>query len=86
MVLLDVILGAWEVVVLAIFLIGLYLWTYNENCNLILTGNKDGRKAFERESNMTEADYTELMLKTIDQEILPKVEKTPLGMLRRSSV
>ena len=35
---------------------------------------------------MTEEDYMDLMLKTMDQEILPKVEKTAIGLLRRASV
>ena len=86
MVLLELLKDSWEVILVVVFLYALYLWTYNENANLILTGNKDGRKSFEREARMTEQDYMELMQKTIDQEIHKKIEKSPVGLLRRQSV
>ena len=45
----EILIGLFEVVFAAAFLYGLYVWTHNENANLIRTGSKDGRKEFERE-------------------------------------
>ena len=73
----NILLVLLEAAVIGVFLFVLYRWTYEE-------GTQTGANK-RHIDELTERDYIDLMLKTVDQEVGP-TKKTALGLLQRKTV